>query len=113
MTDNSMPENVPGALGSHPARTDDVTVYEVSGAPAADLAADIAWFIEKVYVDNSVGSARLLEAFDCHVVDFPPERDKLVVLEVVVMPDFTLVAELLGPPMPSVFVTVWEPSQRG
>ena len=112
MADNSTPENVPGALGSHPARTDDVTTYEVSGAPAPDLVADIAWFIEKVYVDISAGSARLLDAFDCQVADFPRDADQLLVMDVVVMPAFTLVVELLLRPSARVFATVWEPSER-
>ena len=116
MADNTTPENVPSALGSHPARTD-VTIYEVSGAPAKDLAADLEYFIENVYVDNSAGPSELLDAFDCQVVDFPLEGDKLLVLEVVVMPAFTLVVELLlahptrlgDAPMARVLVTVWEP----
>lgn len=108
MADNSAPENAPSGVGSNAARTD-VTTYEVSGAPK-DLAADLAYFIEKVYVDGSADSSRLLERFDCRVVDFPLEVDKLLVLDVVVMPAFTLVAELLLAPEIRVFVTVWEPS---
>ena len=108
MADNTTPENVPSGLGSA-----DVTTYEVSGAPAKDLAADLDYFIEKVYVDRSAGFFKLLDAFDCQVVDFPLEGDRVLVLEVVVMPAFTLVVELLvAPPAARVFVTVWEPSER-